>query len=114
MRARLHRPAAIYVTENGVGLGRRRAPTARSTTPSAPRYLATPPRGLRRRDRAPASTLRGYFAWSLLDNFEWAEGYAQRFGLVHVDYADPARTLKDSGHWYADFIRSHRHAILSP
>jgi beta-glucosidase len=44
--------------------------------------------------------LRGYFAWSLLDNFEWAYGYAKRFGLVHVDYATQRRTPKDSAHWY--------------
>ncbi len=46
----------------------------------------------------------GYFAWSLLDNFEWAEGYAARFGLVHVDYLTQARRIKDSGYWYRDFI----------
>lgn len=40
--------------------------------------------------------LRGYFAWSLLDNFEWAHGYSKRFGLVHVDYATQQRTLKAS------------------
>ena len=44
--------------------------------------------------------VRGYFAWSLLDNFEWAYGYERRFGIVHVDYATMARTVKDSGHWY--------------
>jgi beta-glucosidase len=48
--------------------------------------------------------LRGYFAWSLLDNFEWSYGYAQRFGLVHVDYATQRRTLKDSARWYAGVI----------
>jgi beta-glucosidase len=48
--------------------------------------------------------LRGYFYWSLLDNFEWAEGYAKRFGLVHVDYATQVRTLKSSAHWYAKVI----------
>ncbi len=45
--------------------------------------------------------LRGYFYWSLLDNFEWAEGYAKRFGLVHVDYATQRRTPKASASWYA-------------
>jgi beta-glucosidase len=50
--------------------------------------------------------LRGYFCWSLLDNFEWAEGYAKRFGLVHVDFATQARTLKQSAHWYAQVIAS--------
>jgi beta-glucosidase len=49
--------------------------------------------------------LRGYFAWSLLDNFEWGWGYAKRFGLVYVDFATQARIPKRSAHWYADVIR---------
>lgn len=49
---------------------------------------------------------RGYFVWSLLDNFEWAEGYAKRFGLIHVDYPSGTRTIKNSGYWYRDFIAS--------
>jgi len=49
--------------------------------------------------------LRGYFAWSLLDNFEWAFGYEQRFGIVHVDYDTQVRTPKDSARAYADVIR---------
>jgi beta-glucosidase len=48
--------------------------------------------------------VRAYFAWSLLDNFEWEHGYAKRFGLVHVDYATQRRTVKRSGLWYRDFI----------
>jgi beta-glucosidase len=48
--------------------------------------------------------LRGYFYWSLLDNFEWAEGYTKRFGIVHVDYVTQVRTLKSSAHWYAKVI----------
>jgi beta-glucosidase len=50
--------------------------------------------------------LRGYFAWSLLDNFEWAEGYAKRFGLVYVDFATQQRTLKRSGELYAAVTRA--------
>ncbi|GAA3107832.1 hypothetical protein GCM10020001_027290 [Nonomuraea salmonea] len=50
--------------------------------------------------------VRGYFVWSLIDNFEWAEGYHQRFGLVHVDHATQRRTPKRSYHWYRDFLRA--------
>jgi beta-glucosidase len=52
--------------------------------------------------------VRGYFVWSLLDNFEWAEGYARRFGLVHVDYATQKRTPKSSYAWYRDILRAQR------
>ncbi len=54
--------------------------------------------------------LRGYFAWSLIDNFEWAEGYRKRFGLVHVNYQTQARTLKRSALFYRDFIAAQRAA----
>lgn len=50
--------------------------------------------------------VRGYFHWSLTDNFEWAAGYSQRFGLVHIDYATQRRTPKSSFHWYQSRIRS--------
>ena len=52
--------------------------------------------------------IRGYFAWSLMDNFEWAAGYSRRFGLIHVDYATQQRIIKQSGHWYGEFIRQHK------
>ena len=48
--------------------------------------------------------IRGYFLWSLMDNFEWAEGYEARFGIVHVDYATQVRTVKESGRWYERLV----------
>ncbi len=47
----------------------------------------------------------GYFVWSLTDNFEWAEGYKQRFGLVHIDFETQKRSVKNSGYWYRDFLQ---------
>ena len=49
--------------------------------------------------------VRGYFVWSLMDNFEWASGYLKRFGIVHVDYATQARTLKASARWYQSLLK---------
>jgi beta-glucosidase len=49
--------------------------------------------------------VKGYFHWSLMDNFEWALGYGQRFGLIYVDFKTQKRTVKDSGRWFADVIR---------
>ena len=51
--------------------------------------------------------VRGYFVWSLLDNFEWGYGYSKRFGIVRVDYETLERTVKDSGAWYARLAREH-------
>jgi Beta-glucosidase/6-phospho-beta-glucosidase/beta-galactosidase len=48
--------------------------------------------------------VRGYFVWSLLDNFEWAYGYSKRFGMIYVDYATQRRVWKDSARWYRDLI----------
>ena len=58
--------------------------------------------------------MAGYMVWSLLDNFEWASGYAKRFGIVHVDYPSQRRTMKDSAHWYQRFLQQCRIAHATP
>lgn len=50
--------------------------------------------------------MEGYFHWSILDNFEWAAGYRERFGLIHVDYETQVRTPKESAAWYREVIAS--------
>ncbi|MEK4513266.1 GH1 family beta-glucosidase [Paenibacillus sp. FSL K6-2524] len=55
--------------------------------------------------------VKGYFYWSFMDNFEWAEGYNERFGLVHTDYRDGKRTIKDSGYWYRSVIQSNGESL---
>ena len=49
--------------------------------------------------------VKGYFVWSMMDNFEWAHGYSKRFGIVYVDYKTQKRIIKSSGKWYQKFIR---------
>jgi beta-glucosidase len=99
LRLRDDYPAVpLYVTENGAAFDDEVHDTARIA------YLADHLRACGEAIEA-GVPLEGYFAWSLLDNFEWSFGYAQRFGLVHVDYATQRRTPKDSARWYADVIR---------
>ena len=77
----------------------RRAAHPRSSTTTSPRVHDAIEQG---------APVVGYCHWSFLDNFEWALGYAQRFGLVHVDYETLERTVKDSGRWYARVARRER------
>ena len=56
--------------------------------------------------------VRGYFIWSLLDNFEWGAGYANRFGIVYVDHTTQSRILKTSAHWYAGLIKADKEALF--
>ena len=58
--------------------------------------------------------LRGYFQWSLTDNFEWARGYGDRFGLIHIDYTTQKRTMKDSAGWYAETIKANGANLTKP
>jgi beta-glucosidase len=63
---------------------------------------------------ADGADVRGYFVWSLLDNFEWAWGYGKRFGIVRVDYDSQERTIKDSGLQYARIIARAKAQASSP
>jgi len=99
------KPPAIYLTENGSTFDDVVEPDGSIHDTQRRSYLARHIAAAR--DAMAADVpLKGYFAWSLLDNFEWAEGYLRRFGLTYVDYATQARTLKASGHWYAQFLKS--------
>ncbi|MFC7303122.1 GH1 family beta-glucosidase [Streptomyces monticola] len=97
----------LYVTENGSAYPDTVGPDGQIHDPERTRYLEEHLSACARAARRGAP-LAGYFAWSLLDNFEWAYGYAKRFGLVHVDYASQRRTVKSSGRRYAEIARAHR------
>ncbi|GAB2495401.1 GH1 family beta-glucosidase [Nocardiopsis aegyptia] len=93
----------MYVTENGCSQEDAVAPDGRVADPERIAYLAGHVRAVdRARERG--ADVRGYFVWTLTDNFEWAEGYHQRFGLVHVDHATQRRRPKDSFEWYRSLI----------
>lgn len=96
----------IFVTENGSAYPDTVGPDGQVDDPERQAYLeehlAACARAVRR-----GAPLAGYFAWSLLDNFEWAYGYDKRFGLIHVDYPTQKRTIKGSGRRYADIIAAH-------
>jgi beta-glucosidase len=102
-------PAAIYVTENGAAFGDVRAHDGGVHDLERTAYLESHIDAVGRAvaDGAP---VKGYFVWSLLDNFEWAMGYSKRFGLVYIDYPTLERVPKDSFFWYRDFIASRKGA----
>jgi beta-glucosidase len=96
---------ALYVTENGSAWPDEVAADGHVHDADRTAYLHSHLDAVANAIDAGAD-VRGYFAWSLLDNFEWAHGYAKRFGLVHVDYTTQVRTVKDSGRAYAAVIAS--------
>ena len=96
-------PVALYVTENGAAFDDRLI-DGRVVDPERQAYLHDHLLQALRAIEAGAP-LRGYFAWSLLDNFEWSHGYSKRFGLIYVDYGTQERTIKESGRWYAGVTR---------
>jgi len=95
----------VYVTENGAAFRDRLDADGEVRDTARRDYLAAYLVMLRQALDA-GSDIRGYFVWSLLDNFEWAFGLSKRFGLVHVDYTTQRRTPKTSACWYAEVCRS--------
>lgn len=95
----------VYITENGLSSMDWVALDGQVHDPNRIDFLARYLRELRRATQDGVD-VRGYFQWSILDNFEWAEGYKERFGLVYVDYPTQRRIPKDSAYWYQDVIAS--------
>jgi beta-glucosidase len=96
---------AIYITENGAAFPDKVGSDGQVDDPARLSYIK---RHLQQVHRAIeiGVPVKGYFAWSLLDNFEWAYGYTKRFGLIYVDYETQQRILKSSGKWYGQVIRA--------
>ncbi|WP_245204360.1 GH1 family beta-glucosidase [Kitasatospora sp. RG8] len=95
----------LLVTENGAAYDDYSDPSGAVHDPERIAYLHAHLTAVHRAIAA-GVPVRGYFLWSLLDNFEWAYGYGKRFGMVHVDFASQRRTPKDSARWYAEVVRS--------
>ena len=95
----------LYVTENGAAFPDEKDTDGAVHDPDRIDYL-DPHFRAAHRALADGVDLRGYFVWSLIDNFEWGFGYSKRFGLIHVDYETLERTPKDSARWYAQVTRA--------
>jgi len=105
--SRIHRdyaPGDMYVTENGAAYKDVVAEDGivydEGRTAYIQEHVAAVGRAV-----ADGVPVRGYFVWSLMDNFEWAQGYSKRFGITHVDYETQKRTLKQSGRWFSEVTR---------
>ncbi len=96
----------IYITENGMSAHDCVSLDGKVHDPNRIDYLN---RYLNELEKAANDgvDIRGYFLWSFMDNFEWADGYSERFGIVHVDYETQKRIVKDSGLWYKEWIKKH-------
>lgn len=101
-----YRLPPVYITENGAAFPDQLV-NSQVSDPARIRYLHSHISAVA--DAIAAGVdVRGYFAWSLLDNFEWASGYAKRFGIVYVDYATQERIPKESAYWYRDLLAAAR------
>jgi beta-glucosidase len=97
------KPRALYITENGCSSDDVITAQGRIEDTDRVMYLRNHLTNLHRA-ASEGYPIKGYFLWSLLDNFEWADGYSKRFGLHYVDYKTQVRTPKLSAEWYRDVI----------
>jgi beta-glucosidase len=101
---------AIYITENGCAYGD--GPDSNGQVKDVKRidylqkHLASLGGSISK-----GAPVKGYFQWSLMDNFEWALGYEKRFGIIYVDFKTQERIIKDSGKWYAEVIKNNGAAL---
>jgi beta-glucosidase len=102
-----YRPARVVVTESGSAWRDELTPDGEIQDKERTDYLEQHIDACAEA-AAQGVPIDGYYVWSLLDNFEWSYGYDKRFGLVHVDYDSQRRTIKASGHRYANLIAQHR------
>jgi beta-glucosidase len=102
-------PPAIYITENGCSADDVVTPAGRIEDTERVMYLRNHLTHLRRA-AAEGFPVKGYFLWSLMDNFEWADGYSKRFGIHYVDFKTERRIPKLSAEWYREVIA--RNAVV--
>jgi beta-glucosidase len=105
-------PRAVYITENGAAFGDVRGHDGRVLDPERQAYIAEHVQAVRTA-LARGVPMKGYFVWSLLDNFEWAHGYSKRFGIVYVDYPTLERVPKGSFYFYRDLIAAQASAAAA-
>lgn len=105
----------MFITENGYGDKENQNSTNEELFNDVKRveYLKSYLQALAETMRTKGADVRGYFVWSLLDNFEWTSGYTLQFGLHHVDYDTLKRTPRLSAAWYRQVIANHTLKILS-
>ena len=95
----------IYITENGAAFNDRVSRGGKIRDNKRIDYLKKHLLKVAELNQKGAD-IRGYFLWSLMDNFEWQHGYSKRFGIIYVNYETQERILKDSAMWYKDLIRT--------
>ena len=103
-------PLPLYITENGMSCHDIVSSDGRVHDPNRITFLDSYI-GAMQRAYDEGANVAGYFLWTFLDNFEWADGYRQRFGIVHVDFTSQRRIVKDSAYWYKNIIKTNGKAL---